>query len=419
MTTLAYLANQFPSPVESYVMDEIHELRRRGVNVIPCSARRCCASSSREFRSVVAGTLYFRPWRARLLLRSAWLLLTKAGLLGDVLHRVCWQGPETPMRRLRALAHTYLGAYYALLLEKRGVRHIHVHHGYFSSWIAMVAARLLGTGFSMTLHGSDLLMHGAYLDIKLSQCQFCTTVSEFNRRFLLEHYPEIATDKVVVRRIGVDAPPRHRTELRRQNNDPFVLLAVGRLHAVKDHSFLVRACERLKQRGIRFLCWIAGDGAERSDLEHLIADLDLSAEVKLLGHLSRGDLERRYAAADLVVLTSRSEGIPLVLMEAMARGKLVLAPAITGIPELVVNKETGYLYTPGSQESFVARVEAIIKPQAELYSVRQAASRHVLQHFSREKNRAAFCDLLLGRIAQPLTDQSHANPLLQQIQLPV
>jgi colanic acid/amylovoran biosynthesis glycosyltransferase len=321
------------------------------------------------------------------------------------------------MQRLRALAHTYLGAYYALLLEERRVRHIHVHHGYFSSWVGMIAARLLGISFSMTLHGSDLLVHRAYLDVKLKQCLFCTTVSEFNRQFLLDHYPEIAANKIVVRRIGVDlteegvAPPPGRKA------NPFVLLAVGRLHAVKDHAFLVRACQILKHRGMRFLCLIAGEGVERAELEKLIAELGLLGEVRLLGHLSRDQLDASYAAADLVVLTSRSEGIPLGLMEAMARGKLVLAPAITGIPELVRDGKTGFLYPPGSQAEFVARVELIAGSPAGLGPIRRAAWQQVAKNFDREKNRAAFCDLLLDRISQPSASRPHENPVLQQIQL--
>jgi glycosyltransferase involved in cell wall biosynthesis len=417
MTTVAYLANQFPSPVESYVADEISELRRRGVNVIPCSARRPLAGLENDFATPACGTLYFFPLRWRLMIRAAWLCLTRFVCLKDLVRRVCWEGSETPMRRLRALAHTYLGAYYALLLEKRGVQHIHVHHGYFSSWVGMIAARLLGITFSMTLHGSDLLVHRAYLDVKLKLCLFCTTVSEFNRRFLLDHHSGIAANKIVVRRIGVDLPEQRAAPTPAREPNPFVLLAVGRLHAVKDHAFLVRACQMLKHRGMRLLCLIAGEGAERARLEKLIAELGLLGEVRLLGHLSRDQLDGCYAAADLIVLTSRSEGIPLGLMEAMARGKLVLAPAITGIPELVQDGKTGFLYPPGSQAEFVARAEMIAGSPAELGPIRCAAWQHVAKNFDRERNRAAFCDLLLDRISQPLASRPHENPVLQQIQL--
>ena len=196
------------------------------------------------------------------------------------------------------------------------------------------------------------------------------------------------------------------------------MLAVGRLHSVKDHAFLVRACRLLKNHDIHFECAIAGDGPERASLETLIGDLDLQGEVRLLGHLSRQQLDVCYAEADLVVLTSRSEGIPLVLMEAMARGRPVLAPAITGIPELVLDGQNGFLYHPGSLEDFVSRVELVHRRKSALAPLAQAARQHVLQHFNREKNLATFCDFILANISPtptspPVEHNFYENPVLQ------
>jgi glycosyltransferase involved in cell wall biosynthesis len=280
----------------------------------------------------------------------------------------------------------------------------------------MVAARLLGIGFSMTLHGSDLLLHAAYLDTKLKYCRFCVTVSDYNRNYILEKYPQVRLDKVSVRRLGVDplylALPLARAEGPRVCR---VLLAVGRLHAVKDHAFLIRACRRLKDQGLSFLCLIAGEGPERPRLERLIAELDLHADVRLLGHVAHETLDSYYAMADVVVLTSRSEGIPLTLMEAMAQGRPVLAPAITGIPELVVNGKTGFLYQPGSVEDFVHRLKMILAAEANLESLCRAARRHVLEHFNRKKNLAVFGDDFLARITDSQESESYEDLVLQQI----
>ncbi|PYX20748.1 MAG: hypothetical protein DMG87_09925, partial [Acidobacteria bacterium] len=260
MLTVAYLSNEFPVSVEPYVGQEIQELRKRGVNVIACSIRR----SSETVGTVSASdgeTLYLEPLRMGQLLRAAWLCLRNVTLLGDLLLRALIRGGESPLRRLRAVLHTWLGAYYAVSLQGRGVTHIHVHHGYFASWVAMVAARLLGIDFSMTLHGSDLLLHAAYLDTKLKNCSFCITISEFNRQYILDHYPDVDPAKVAVCRMGVEAVnrviPTPRTPPER-----FVMLAAGRLHAVKDHAFLIRACKILKERGLEFLCIIAGEGPQ-------------------------------------------------------------------------------------------------------------------------------------------------------------
>jgi glycosyltransferase involved in cell wall biosynthesis len=415
MPTVAYLANQFPSPVEPYVVDEIRELRRRGVRVVPCSARRAgSAALDDQLAAFAAETLYLQPLRLTLLLRAAWLCLRKGAGLANFLQRALTQGKEPLPRRARTVLHTWLGVYYALLLRGRGVEHIHVHHGYFGSWIAMVAARVLGIRFSMTLHGSDLLLHRAYLDLKLQNCAFCLTVSEYNRRFILEHYPQVNPGKLIVQRIGVDSPRwtyRNTEEVRADKC--FILLSVGRLHAVKDHAFLVEVCRRFKDRGLDFLCLIAGEGPERQSLERRIRELTLREEVKLLGHVPRRQLDYYYASAEVVVLTSRSEGIPLVLMEAMALGKTVLAPAITGISELVVDGETGFLYRPGCADDFVARFEAIRQLGSGLRPIHQAARRHVLEHFNRQKNLAAFGDLFLARTALGPEALPYENPVLQ------
>jgi colanic acid/amylovoran biosynthesis glycosyltransferase len=412
---VVYLANQFPTPVEPYVGNEIEELRRRGVTVIPCGARRASSALDSELKAFAAETLYLQPLQLRLAIHAAVLCVTKFSRLRDFFSRALFQGNEPLRQRLRALVHTWLGLYFALLIKRSRPEHIHVHHGYFSSWIAMVAARTLGIDFSMTLHGSDLLLHPAYLDIKLKQCTFCVTISEFNRKHILEHYAEILPAKIIVRRMGVDPGSSHTKTFR---GGPLTMLAVGRLHLVKGHAFLVRACRMLKNRGVPFVCLIAGDGPERGSIETLIRDLDLADAVRLLGHLSRPELDAQYAAASLIVLTSSSEGIPLVLMEAMARGKPVLAPAITGIPELVLDGKNGFLYQPGSLGDFVAKVELIHHSESALGPLGLAARQHVLAHFDRVKNLAAFCNLILTHVSPPYITgiaehPSYENSLLQ------
>ncbi|HXY13992.1 MAG TPA: glycosyltransferase [Terriglobales bacterium] len=406
MPTIAYLANIFPLSVEPYVIDEVRELRKRGVTVIPCSALRTSGDLSSGLKHLIEETLYLEPLRWRLLLQATFLCIREFSRLKEFFCRALVKRRSTE-RRLPALVHTYLGAYYATALQRHRIEHIHVHHGYFGSWIAMVAARLLGIPFSITLHGSDLLVNAAYLDIKLRRCQFCVTISEFNRQHILTNYPGLDPSKIHVRRLGVDSRVRVARQAESRSQYSLVkMLAVGRLHKVKDHAFLVRACRMLKDRGLHFVCSIAGDGPERRSLEELIRDLHLDGEVRLLGKLPHHELDNQYEEADLLVLTSRSEGIPLALMEAMARGKIVLAPDITGIPELVVGGETGFLYQPGSRDDFVSRMELISRTRSSLDSLRRRAHEQVFQHFNREKNLAAFCELLsqsLRRGSSPIS----------------
>jgi colanic acid/amylovoran biosynthesis glycosyltransferase len=413
MRTLAYISNVFPSPVEPYVAQEIGELRRRGVAVIPCSARRRPDATNIELESWSAETVYIQPLQPGHSIRAAWLCLRKLPLLSDILVRLLVRGSECPSRRLKAILHTFLGAYLAILLKPTAVDHIQVHHGYFASWIAMVAARLLGITYSVTLHGSDLLLHRAYLDAKLRNCHFCTTVSEFNRNYIIDHYRWVDPQKVFIRRMGVDTT---RTSSPNVTQPSLVMLAVGRLHRVKNHAFLVKACARLKRRGRPFACLIAGEGKERTSLQILIQRLGLEHEVILLGHLSQSKLEAYYENSNLVVLTSRSEGLPLALMEAMARGKTVLAPSISGIPELVMDGQNGFLFREGSIDDFLDQVEKIrtLSPDI-LRNIGAAARKTISQSFNRNINQAAFVDLLLQQTTNVTQKEPHENLVLQQI----
>jgi len=265
MTTVAYLANQFPSPTEPYVGTEIQELRLRGVKVIAGSVRSPDVESMRENSCSKDEILSLQPIRWVIAFKALCLTFMRWGRVSRFLRRALLQGNEPPKQRLGSLLHTWLGAYYAVLLRHREVNHIHVHHGYFGSWIAMVAASLLEVDFSLTLHGSDLLVHAAYLDIKLNNCKFCITISEYNRRYILNRFPALDSGKVIVSRLGVEAvrDPAFSGLIHRRTKNRFFLLGTGRLHAVKNHAFLVQACAHLRSQGLDLKCAIAGAGPER------------------------------------------------------------------------------------------------------------------------------------------------------------
>jgi glycosyltransferase involved in cell wall biosynthesis len=430
MLTVAYLANEFPSPVEPYVLEEIEELRRRGIRVIASSVRK--PAPGEALLGKCAPQIVLRPPQAIILLRALALCLRHCNRIWPLISRVVFHGSEGPIKRVKALAHTWLGACYAVLLEGSETEHIHVHHGYLGAWIAMVAARLLGVEFSMTLHGSDLLLHATYLDVKLENCAFCLTVSEYNRNYILERYP-VEPEKVIVERLGVEvleltAPPVLKPK---KGGEAFTFLTVGRLQPVKDHAFLVRACAQLQANSVPFDCLIAGDGPEWRNLEFLIREYELEKRVTLLGHVGHKHLNSWYDRADVVVLTSRSEGIPLVLMEAMARRKIVLAPAITGIPELVIAGKTGFLYEAGSMDDFVARLlfirslmlapedphlrPYILSARSQLDQVRHAARAHVHENFNRNKRLQSFGNSFLQRIGPQAESIPYENFVLQQI----
>jgi glycosyltransferase involved in cell wall biosynthesis len=418
VTTVAYIANQFPSPLEPYVMDEISELRRRGVRVICCSGKRVSPQGlgavEHEFWKE---THFFQPLSDTELVQAVRRLASRPHAYSQLLKPVLRELPAFPRRRIRSLGYTVLGAALAEELAPLDVEHIHAHHGYFASWMALVAAHLLEIGFSFTLHGSDLLVRADLLAAKLRACRFCVTVSDFNREHILRNYPATPASKVIVQRLGVDRVPRSGASAAKPQPRRFCLLSVGRLHSVKNYRFLIQACAALRDEGLDLLCWIAGEGPERAALERLIDKLRLRDRVLLLGHVPRADLPGYYRRSDLVVLTSRSEGVPVVLMEAMAHECLVLAPAITGIPELVEHGRTGFLYEAGSLPDFLSAVRWILGHKDSLAGIRRSAAATIATNYNRQQNVRRFADHFLACIANP--DNDYENSLLQQVQLSV
>lgn len=418
--SIVYLSNSFPEPLEPYVSEEISELSRGREWVLPCSIRRPHCPVNVELRR---NTLYVFPVRFKLCVQASWVLARKFSGIGEFLLRAL-SGREPIAKRIRNLVHTWLGAYLYLLLRNRGVRHIHVHHGYFASWVGMVAAKLLGASISMTLHGSDLLVRADYLDIKLKHCKFCVTISEFNRSYILKNHPQVDSRKILVHRLGIDTRAWRPSNLSSSHCEA-VILSVGRLHAVKNHEFLILACRGLKSSGVKFRCLIAGEGGEHAKLACLIKALELEQEIELRGHIPRERLPELYAQADVVVLTSRSEGIPVALMESMSAGRLVLAPEITGIPELIQDGKNGFLYQPNSMEDFLHKLEFLLHTGRSLNAIRRAARLHVQREFDRSRNLNTFASSFLdhvngqvnGKNSVSSPAENHENPLLQQVQL--
>ena len=402
MKTVAYIANEFPSPVEPYIADEIAELRRHGTRVICCSGKRVSPDNlSLAERALWKETRYFQPLCDDEILRAAHRLASDRHKLAPLLKPLLWERGTGLHRCLRGLGHTIMGAALAEQLAPLDVEHIHAHHGYFASWMARTAAHLLGIGFSFTLHGSDLLQRADWLSAKLQACQFCVTVSEFNRQYILRNYPSIPASKITVQRLGVDRVlTRPVTGAVETGPRPFCLLSVGRLHQVKDYRFLIAGCGALRDRGMDFVCSIVGEGPERGILEQQISEFGLRDRVRLTGQLPRTSLPDYYRQADLVVLTSRSEGIPVVLMEAMSHKRLVLAPAITGIPELVEHQRTGFLYEPGSLPDFVDAVEWIRGNLPSLAEIQRAAAATIDASYNRQRNLRVFAEEFLTRVSR-------------------
>ena len=362
---VAYLVSKYPAPSHTFIRREIDALRRRGIALETFSLRRPHPGEcqSETDRRAFASTWYVRPVSLRGL-AAAHLQALALGprrylrTLGEALrHRV---------PGLRALAwavrHFAEAIVLAMELRRRGHGHLHNHFANDGGNVGFLATTYLGIPWSLTLHGTSEFDYPSVLLLapKIRAATFVACVSNFGRAQAMRTVEPEQWAKLVVVRCGLEL--ERLPERRRPTRDgPLRLISVGRLTAEKGHLGLIAAFARAIDRGASAELRLIGDGPQRARIEDEIRRRGLERYCTLLGALAEPAVLRELAAADLFVLTSFMEGLPVVLMEALALGLPVIAPGVAGIPELVEHGETGLLFSPGDWDELTEHMVTLIE----------------------------------------------------------
>lgn len=254
--------------------------------------------------------------------------------------------------------------HFAPLLRKLGVQHVHVHFANRATHTALFLKQL-GFSFSFTAHAQDFMVdlgNEQLLQEMAREAEFVVCVSDYSRDLLAKICPESA-GKITRVYNGIeldDFPTAHP-----DHAGPFRLVSVGRLIEFKGFQHLIKAVGLLKQRGLALQATIIGEGPLRGELEQLIAHDDLTDVITLAGVRSQEEIKRELAEAHLFVLPSIVDGkgacdiLPTVITEAMACRLPVVSTTVTGIPEMVVNGETGLLVAPGDERALAGAIESL------------------------------------------------------------
>lgn len=246
----------------------------------------------------------------------------------------------------------------ALLLHRHAALpklHLHAHFTYGGAAVALWAHRLAGTPYSLTLHGADLIYDNPPdLAERLAGAEAIVSISRFNIDYLAQHFPQVRPKYLEVIRMGV--PPLASPPPRPPRTATLRILTVGRLSVHKAQHDLISACAHLRDQGLDFVCDIVGGGELHDALAAQIAELGLAAQVRLCGPRFHDEVLALYGQYDLFVLSSITEGQPVVLMEAMRAGIPVVATAISAIPELV--QDAGSLVPPADPVALAKAIAA-------------------------------------------------------------
>lgn len=393
---ILYLSAQLPKRSETFVYRELLGLRAAGVTVLAASLHpperdlgepRLEALANEAIPVYGAGTLrllwdFMREkvshlWRGTEVMLTAWRDAFTADDLSSI------------KMRLKVLGQAMAGLALAHRLRGRGITHLHAHFAHAPATVAMYAARQLGLPFSFTGHAVDLFRDRALLKVKLQRACFVNCISAWHRAFYQGLVPRPDADYPVIR-CGVDLAEFAPTEL--ASGQPPVLLGVGRLVAKKGFDVLLEAAARLRARGQAFTIRIAGDGPEKERLSGQWTRLGLDDCVQFLGACPNPLVRKLLQEADVFVLPCQidregdRDGIPVVLMEAMAAGVPVVSGDLPALRELVIPGRTGELVPPGDVEALAERLADLLQ-DPELRAKRATAGRQwVAEEFALDVN---------------------------------
>lgn len=389
---LAYLVSRYPYVSHVFILREVLALRGAGALIDTFTIRRPELEDLRsaEDREAYATTHPILPATALSLLSAhAIAVVTRPRRYWSTLRRaLALRGPGG---RAALWQLFYFGEAALMWREcrRRGIRHIHAHHANVASDVSLLAAHLGGEGWSwsFTMHGSteffDVREHRLAEKTELARLVIC--VSDHGRSQLMTHVDPVHWDKLHVVHCGVDVG-RFASVDRRGRGDEIELLTVGRVVPVKGQQLLIEALAELVGQGEAVRLTIVGDGPALAGLRSLVERLGVSDRVDFAGAVGQEEIRSYYERADVFALPSFAEGIPVVLIEAMATGLPVVASRITGIPELVEEGASGLLVTPGRGDQLVRALASIIAATPERRAEMGTAARdRVVAEFALER----------------------------------
>lgn len=364
---IAYLINQYPKVSHSFIRREILALERQGLAIHRFSLR------GWEGDLVDAEDFVERERTRYILQRGV------PGLLRSVLEIKL----TSPIRYIKALALAFRmsrradrslpyhliylaeACRLALWLKRDGITHLHAHFGTNSAEVAMLASELSGVPYSLTIHGSEEFDKPEFIGLpeKLRRTTFVAAITSYCRSQLYRHLPYAQWSKVHIVHCGLEPAFYNNVDMTLPERPRFI--CVGRLCEQKGQQILVEAAAILARKGIAFELVLAGDGEMRREVEALIAKHSLQSRVRITGWISSDQVKQEILDSRAMVMASFAEGLPVVIMEAMSLQRPILSTWITGVPELVIDGENGWLYPPGSAEELAQAMERCLATSAE------------------------------------------------------
>lgn len=402
---MAYLISRYPAVSHTFILREVRQLREMGFEIATASVNppdRSTADMTFDEREEAAQTYGLKQHGLKGALLGQWWGLCQPVAYWRGLKAGLALGGWNVQRALFGLFYFVEALMLARWMERQGLVHLHVHFATAAANIALVLKQMRPITLSLTVHGPDEFydVPGQRLTEKIEAADFLVCISHFARSQLMKLSPASAWDKFDICPLGVDvaqynpAEPDHSARPSR----PFTVLCVGRLTPAKGQHLLLQACAQLRDWGHELRLVLVGTGPDEPSLRALTQALGLQDQVTFTGAQNQDQVRAWYRVCDVFALPSFAEGVPVVLMEAMASALPCVTTRITGIPELIRDGIDGLLVTPADVQELADSL-ASLKEDPELRcELGQAGRRRVAQAYNLPTNVARLAAVFSTRM---------------------
>lgn len=390
---LVYVLGQFPSISETFILREMRALEEMGYHLIPLSIDPAAEGPVHADAEVfLSRTLYRpRPLSAASLGASIKALAQHPFGFVSALLFVLRNAAMHPGYARELVAAFLAACWFSGRLDRRAARHVHAHFASYPATVGLLLAELCSSSFSISCHAQDIFGDSTILlSRKLQEADFVTVCTRYGLERLQRNHSLTSSDKLHLIHHGIEAG-----KLSQQRHVGYrvpMIVSVGRLVEKKGFPFLLQAAAILSGQGQQFELVIVGDGPMRDELERLAGGLGLRDKVVFTGHLSQEDLSQVYRRADAFCLASivaadgDRDGLPNVILEAMAYGVPVVASNLSAIPEAVEHEETGLLAPPGTPQELAVQLDRALNDEALRARLIEQARIRVADQFDLLKN---------------------------------
>jgi colanic acid/amylovoran biosynthesis glycosyltransferase len=369
---VAYILSRFPKLTETFILREMYWLRQSEVEVhifslfnpLPTPVHQ----QAEELMPHVHYSPFFLSW-ALILAQFHFIFLSPLGYWRALLKAI-WQTYREPRVLLRVLLLFPKSVYFARQMKDLGIDHVHAHFVWVNGVAAGIASDLIGVTFSLHPHAFGLFMRDQ-VDVRrqLERATRIVTVSEFHRAYIADLCPGLDPHDIEIVHYGLEMD-RFRPSPEPTDNGIPHILSVGSLVEKKGHEYLIDACASLAEKGYDFQCSIVGVGPLQESLQARIERYKLHDKVHLLGGKEQAEVFELYRQSDVFALAcvvaqyGDRDGMPNVLIEAMAVQIPVVTTPVTGIPELVQHGGNGLLVPERDVTALAQALERLIRDES-------------------------------------------------------